>query len=138
MDFFRRLQRRRKRLMGGRRRWTDNSHADQFFNDFVFTHSHAESTKRQENVIAASGAVFQADGNLITRRPPDPKRIFEKYVIYMYHSILLENFTYSTRNRILINLCSSLIPFDPSDSPQLYSPIFSLSLRCVCTQQDYK
>lgn len=76
--------------MGGRRRRTDNSHADQFFNDSVFTHSHAESTGRQENVIAASEAVFQADGNLITRRLLDPGRIFKKYVIYMYHSILLE------------------------------------------------
>lgn len=138
MDFFRRLQRRRKRLMGGRRSWTDNSHADQFFNDSVFTHSHAESTRRQENVIAASGAVFQADGNLITRRPLDPEEIFWKYVIYMYHSIFIRNFTYSTRNRILINLCSLLIHFDLSDSPELYSLILSLSLRCVCTQQDYK
>lgn len=138
MDFFRRLQRRRKRLMGGRRSWTDNSHADQFFNDSVFTHSHAESTRGQENVIAASRAVFQADGNLITRRPLDPGEIFRKYVLYMYHSIFIRNFTYSTRNRILINLCSLLIHFDLSDSPELYSLILSLSLRCVCTQQDYK
>lgn len=77
--------------MGGRHRWTDNSHGNQFFNDSVFTHFHAESVGRQGNVIAASAAaVFQADGNLITARPLNPERIFKKYVIHMYHSILLE------------------------------------------------